>query len=77
MGSYPGNMPYEYYSDEEHLQEWLTVEKDQAAHLAFLEDHLFGVDDFSSYLEVSGGASRQQQLRQLENFPADEVPPPA
>ena len=77
MGSYPGNMPYEYYSDEQHLQEWLTVEKDPTQHLAFLENHLFAVDDFNGYLEVSGGANRQQQLRQLENFPEDEAPPPA
>ena len=27
-GSYPGNMPYEYFSDEEYLKEWLNVEKD-------------------------------------------------
>ena len=25
-GSYPGNMPYEYFSDEEHLRRWLDVE---------------------------------------------------
>src|SRR5262245_20588332 len=24
FGSYPGNMPYEYFSDEEHLCQWLT-----------------------------------------------------
>src|SRR5438132_12330861 len=26
FGSYPGNMPYEYFSDEEHLRQWLDVE---------------------------------------------------
>ena len=26
-GSYPGNMPYEYFSDEEHIREWLKVER--------------------------------------------------
>src|SRR5208337_4926337 len=30
FGSYPGNMPGEYYSDEEHLRLWLEVEKDEA-----------------------------------------------
>ena len=29
FGSYPGNMPYEYYSDEDHLREWLTEEADE------------------------------------------------
>ena len=28
FGSYPGNMPYEYFSDEIHLRQWLDVEKD-------------------------------------------------
>ena len=27
-GSYPGNMAYEYFSDEDHLREWLRVEED-------------------------------------------------
>ncbi|MFP6675057.1 MAG: CoA-transferase, partial [Pirellulaceae bacterium] len=26
FGSYPGNMPYEYFSDEDHLRLWLTAE---------------------------------------------------
>src|SRR5262249_48084979 len=30
FGSYPGNMPYEYFSDEEHLRQWLQVEEDEA-----------------------------------------------
>src|SRR5215472_5407701 len=28
FGSYPGNMPYEYFSDEDHLRRWLQAEKD-------------------------------------------------
>src|SRR5439155_22612161 len=28
FGSYPGNMPYEYFSDEEHLRAWLEAEAD-------------------------------------------------
>ncbi len=35
-GSYPGNMPYEYFSDEEHLRQWLSVEKDPATFQEFL-----------------------------------------
>lgn len=69
FGSYPGNMPYEYYSDEEHLRKWLTVEEDPAAHLAFLEKHLFGCRDFSEYLELCGGKSRLDELRRQELNP--------
>src|SRR5213076_2126668 len=45
FGSYPGNMPYEYFSDETHIQAWLQAERDVATHAAFLERHLFGVQD--------------------------------
>lgn len=69
FGSYPGNMPYEYYSDEEHLQQWLTAEKDPATHLDFLQHHLFGVEDFNTYLQRSGGIDRQQELQELEHSP--------
>src|SRR3974377_1730312 len=31
-GSYPGNMPYEYFSDEEHLRRWLGVAKEPHGH---------------------------------------------
>jgi glutaconate CoA-transferase subunit A len=65
-GSYPGNMPYEYFSDEEHLRAWLEVEKDPAAYRAFLEKYLFGVQDFAEYLQRCGGLPRLQQLRRQE-----------
>jgi glutaconate CoA-transferase subunit A len=65
-GSYPGNMPYEYFSDEEHVRQWLAVEKEMPAYLAFLEKYIFGVRDFSEYLHLCGGLPRLQQLRQQE-----------
>jgi glutaconate CoA-transferase subunit A len=65
-GSYPGNMPYEYFSDEAHLRRWLEAERDPAAFEAFLQAHLFGVSDFNAYLEVCGGMPRMQRLRQEE-----------
>src|SRR5437588_2663428 len=40
-GSYPGNMPYEYFSDEHHLRDWLKVEEDSSAYAAFLERYIF------------------------------------
>jgi glutaconate CoA-transferase subunit A len=65
-GSYPGNMPGEYFSDEDHLKLWLDVEKDPAAFRQFLDDHIYGVKDFSEYLDLCGGLRRLQQLRQRE-----------
>ncbi len=65
-GSYPGNMPGEYFSDEDHMKLWMEVEKDPAAHAQFLEDHIFGVSDFAEYLDLCGGLKRLQALRQRE-----------
>jgi glutaconate CoA-transferase subunit A len=66
FGSYPGNMPGEYFSDEDHLKLWLEVERDPAAYKQFLEDHIFGVSDFAEYIDLCGGLRRMQQLRQRE-----------
>jgi glutaconate CoA-transferase subunit A len=65
-GSYPGNMPYEYFSDEQHLRQWLTVEKDLTTLQPFLKKYIFDVRDFSEYLQLCGGLPRLQQLRQQE-----------
>ncbi len=65
-GSYPGNMPYEYFSDEDHLRRWLDVERDPAEHRRFLDEYLFGVRDFGDYLRRCGGLERMQDLRRQE-----------
>lgn len=68
-GSYPGNMPYEYFSDELHLREWMEAERDPSSHREFLERHLFGTLDFEEYLDASGGAQRMDELRRQELHP--------
>ena len=65
-GSYPGNMPYEYFSDEEHLAEWMEAEKDVGTFQTFLDKYIYGVKDFSEYLELKGGEARMAELRDLE-----------
>jgi glutaconate CoA-transferase subunit A len=69
FGCYPGNMPYEYFSDEAHLRQWMTVERDPQQHLEFLQSHLFSVTDFSQYLELCGGRDRLAELRREELQP--------
>jgi glutaconate CoA-transferase subunit A len=66
FGSYPGNMPYEYFSDEEHLRHWLRVEADVEAYRAFLDKHVYGVGDFADYLQLCGGLRRFRELRRQE-----------
>jgi glutaconate CoA-transferase subunit A len=68
FGSYPGNMPYEYFSDEIHLQAWMKAEKDLAKFKQFLEHYIYGTKDFSEYLQLCGGLQRLQELRQQEFF---------
>lgn len=65
-GSYPGNMAGEYFSDEEHLTQWLKAEKDEAHLDTFLNKYIYGVDDFESYLELCGGEERMEELRKQE-----------
>jgi glutaconate CoA-transferase, subunit A len=66
FGSYPGNMPYEYFSDEEHLCRWLKVEQDVNAFRQFLDTYIYGARDFAEYLNLCGGLPRLQQLRRQE-----------
>lgn len=65
-GGYPGNMAYEYFSDEEHIKEWLTVERDPKAFKKFLDENIYGVADFNEYLEKRGGDARMEELRRKE-----------
>jgi glutaconate CoA-transferase subunit A len=65
-GSYPGCMAYEYFSDEEHLREWLNAEKDPERLKAFLDRNIFGVADFNEYLALNGGVARMAHLRRKE-----------
>ena len=66
FGSYPGNMAYEYFSDEAHLRLWREAEADLDTFQEFLERYVFGVDSFIGYLEQSGGMKRMQELRAQE-----------
>ncbi|MDP6444873.1 MAG: CoA-transferase [Pirellulaceae bacterium] len=72
FGSFPGNMPYEYYSDEQHLRQWLDVERDVDEHRRFLEQYLFGVENFSQYIDLCGGLARMAELRRQELHPDEE-----
>ena len=65
-GSYPGNMPYEYFSDERHLAEWIEAEKDESSLEAFLDKYIRGVKDFDGYLELAAGQARLAELRAME-----------
>ena len=65
-GSYPGNMPYEYFSDEEHLRTWLKVEQDPAELKKFIDAQIYGCKNFYEYLELNGGIEKMKKLRSIE-----------
>lgn len=66
FGSYPGNMPFEYFSDEDHIKEWLASEKDPAIFQEFLNKHIYSCKDFNEYLEKNGGINKIEALRRKE-----------
>jgi glutaconate CoA-transferase subunit A len=65
-GSYPGNMPGEYFSDEEHLRQWMDAETDESSLRVFLQRYIYGVADFGAYLLLCGGTDRIRTLRARE-----------
>jgi glutaconate CoA-transferase subunit A len=65
-GSYPGNMPFEYFSDEAHLKEWLAAEKDPQTFKEFIDRNIMSCKDFNEYLEKNGGLAKMQKLRNTE-----------
>ncbi len=72
-GSYPGNMPYDYYSDEQHLREWLTIEREVEDYRKFVDRLIFSTANFEEYLERCGGAARMEELRRQELAPNESA----
>ncbi len=66
-GSYPGNMPYLYYSDEDHLRKWLDAERDPDTFAHFLDTHIYSAADHWDYLDTVGGTKLLDELRKLEH----------
>lgn len=65
-GAYPGTMPYEYFSDEEHLKLWMQVEKDPEAFRSFLQSNIFDCRNHGDYIARNGGLQKLQELRAKE-----------
>lgn len=71
FGSHPGNMPGLYYSDEEHMAEWLKLSRSEAGVQEYLDKYIYGVESQEEYLERIGGLEKMVYLARLENL---EVP---
>ena len=70
-GSHPGNMPGLYYSDEEHMAEWLRLSRTDEGVEEYMDKYVRSVGDFPEYVELVGGAEKMEYLRKLEKL---EVP---
>ncbi|TMT81766.1 CoA transferase subunit A [Haloterrigena sp. H1] len=67
-GSHPGEMPYQYYFDEDHLKEWMELTTTEEGLEEYLERYITGTEDFEEYLEAVGGEERLADLEAIENY---------
>ncbi|MGD0805619.1 MAG: CoA-transferase [Candidatus Bathyarchaeia archaeon] len=67
-GSHPGNMPLLYYSDEEHMAEWLSLTKTEEGVSQYLDKYVYPVKDFAEYIELIGGERKMEYLGRLERL---------
>ncbi len=71
FGSYPGNMPNLYFSDEKHMAEWLKAEKDEAEFEKFMDHYIYDCPSFQEYVVRCGGLKRIEELQKLEHVVED------
>jgi glutaconate CoA-transferase subunit A len=67
-GSHPGNMPGEYWFDEDFFKMYLETVKTQEGTDGFYKDYVFGVRDFEEYLEKIGGLKKMRELRAIDKL---------
>ncbi len=72
-GAHPTQMPYQYFFDEVHIHEWLTLSKTEEGAREYFEKYVFGVTDFDEYLELIGGLRTLTRLKQIEQLRAPMV----
>ena len=72
-GSHPTQMPYQYFFDEAHIHEWMTLARTDQGAREYFEKYVFGVAGFDEYLERIGGLRTLHQLRRIEQLRAPMV----
>lgn len=65
FGSHPGEMPYLYWRDDEHLKEYLEAIKTEEGTQEYLNKYIYDVENHAEYLERIGGAERLEKLKKL------------
>ncbi len=67
-GCHPGNMPLLYYSDEEHMAEWLSLSTTEEGVQKYLDKYVYSVKDPSEYLMLIGGEEKMRYLARVERL---------
>lgn len=67
-GSHPCQMPLQYFFDEEHIGQWLSMSKTEEGTREYMEKYVFGTRDFDEYIELIGGEERLRELADVEHL---------
>lgn len=67
-GSHPGEMPRQYYFDEEHLAEWIELSETDEGAREYVERYITGTDNFREYLAAIGGEEKLAELEAIEQY---------
>lgn len=67
-GSHPGNMPCEYWFDEDFFKMFLEMGKTEAGTAQFFEEYVHSTKDFEEYIEKVGGVKKMNELRAIEKL---------
>ncbi|MHB8894242.1 MAG: CoA transferase subunit A [Candidatus Geothermincolia bacterium] len=65
-GSHPGNMPGEYWFDEDYFKLYLNTVKTEEGTKQFYKDYIYDMKDFEDYLDKIGGVKKMRGLRAIE-----------
>ena len=71
----PVVMPFLYYSDEDHIGEWLNVSRTDAGTEQYFQKYVYGAKDFQGYLELVGGQKKMDRLKDIELLKAQTTAP--
>lgn len=71
-GCHPGDMPYLYWFDEEHMAEFLKASQTEQTMEEYLNKYVYGVNSFEEYLELCGGVAKLNYLKRVAEL--REVP---
>jgi 3-oxoacid CoA-transferase subunit A/glutaconate CoA-transferase subunit A len=68
FGAHPLGVPGLYYSDEDHIGEWMKLSRTDEGAQAYFDTYVHGTRDFNEYLTKVGGIRRMTELRNLEKL---------